>query len=74
MLKIVKIVNYTIPYLGNRRSAPYAKLLVDGPSGAKIVETKELDCWPFTDYIVYARKRYSVRNVGSLYSPHYVFE
>lgn len=69
MLVIKKICDYTIPIFGNKRVLPYAKLLVSDGITEKLR--------PIIDdggrqYITFNRKRYYIKNAGSLYSPHYV--
>ena len=70
MLVIKKICDYTIPIFGNKRVLPYAKLLVSDGITEKLR--------PIIDdggrqYITFNRKRYYIKNAGSLYSPRYVF-
>ena len=71
MIQIKELKNYTIPYYGNKRSMPYGDLVVsDGKNRktCKILDDGE------KQYITFNRKRYYVRNVGSLYSPQFVIE
>ena len=60
MITIEKIISWTIPLFGNKRIFAYGKLLVsDG-------KTKEDSSG---SYITFNRKRYRIRNNGSLYNP-----
>ena len=67
MLVIKKICDYTIPIFGNKRVLPYAKLLVITEKLRPIIDDGG------RQYITFNRKRYYIKNAGSLYSPHYVF-
>ena len=70
MLKIEKLIDYTIPLFGNRRIFPYGKLRVtDGTT----TEIKPIRDDGARQYIVFRRKRHYVRNVGTLYSPRFAF-
>lgn len=70
MLTIKKIINYTIPLFGNRRIFPYGKLLVSNGTTERIKPIKDDGG---QQYITFNRKRYYVNNIGSLYSPNFVF-
>lgn len=65
---IQKIVNYTIPLFGNTHCLPYGSLLIAEDQDQKIVKIKDDGG---KQYFTYKRKRYYIRNTGSLYSPHY---
>lgn len=66
MIKIEMIKSYTIPLYGNKRSMPYAKLLVSDGITKKTVNTKE---HKGSQYFTFNRKRYYIRNTGTLYNP-----
>lgn len=68
-MQIVGIVGYTIPFYGNRRCMPYGKIkiLQNGIETLRPIK----DAPDGTQYITVARKRYTVVNVGGLYSPVY---
>lgn len=71
MLEIEKILSYTIPYCGNNRFLPYGKLLVNNGTERKICKIK--DCKNYMkQYITFNRKKYYVKNIGTLYSPKYI--
>lgn len=72
-MECVKILSYTIPMFGNRRSWLYGKLLVKHNSKEKVVRFGKTD-EVGRNYITFNRKRYYFRNVGDLYSPKIVFE
>lgn len=70
MPTIKEIVEYIVPYFGNRRSLPYGKLLVSCGEQEKtcpIMEDSD------GQYVVFNRKRRYLRNAGSLYSPVFEF-
>lgn len=70
-MKILKILEYTIPMFGNKRSMPYGKLLVTDGIKEKVVKIKD-----DTDkqYFTFNWKRYYIKQIGSLYNPNYVIE
>lgn len=70
-MKILKILEYTIPMFGNKRSMPYGKLLVTDGIKEKVVKIKD-----DTDkqYFTFNRKRHYIKQTGSLYNPNYVIE
>lgn len=70
MPTIKEIVEYIVPYFGNRRSLPYGKLLVSCGEQEKTCPIMEDGAG---QYIVFDRKRHYVRNAGSLYSPVFEF-
>lgn len=61
-----KVIDYTVPVFGNKRILPYATLLVSDGENTKIIKTKEDQNG---QYIVFKRKRYGIKNLGSLYCP-----
>ena len=67
-VKILKIVDYTIPMYGNSRCMPYGKLKVTDGTDTKIVEIKDDG---YHQYFTFNRHRYYIKSVGSLYSPSY---
>lgn len=71
-MKILGIVEYTIPMFGNRRRLPYGKLRVTDDEGinSKVVDIKDRD--DGSQYVIYQRKRYGITNAGSLYHPSFV--
>lgn len=64
---IEKVISWTIPLYGNKRTFPYAMLLVNDGKIKKIIRTKEDS---IGSYITVNRKRYRIRNNGSLYCPN----
>lgn len=66
MITIVKVVDWTIPLFGNKRIFAYGKLLVSDGKMRQLVTTKEDSSGL---YITFNRKRYRIRNNGSLYNP-----
>lgn len=68
MPTILKLIDYTIPYYGNKRIMPYGKLLVDDGEVSKVVPIEDDGIY---QYFTFNRKRFYVANVGSLYSPAY---
>lgn len=66
MVQIIKVLKWTIPFFGNRRHFPYGKLLVSDGIKERVVKTKEDSS---RSYITFNRRRYAIRNNGSLYSP-----
>ena len=72
MVKIEKIVSYTIPQFDNKRVEPYGKLLVSDGVKSKIVDIKEGDKNNgYRQFFTFNRKRYYIENKGSLYNPEY---
>ena len=69
MLAVIKTVEYTIPMFGNKHSNPYGKLLVTDGKTEKIC--KILEDLSGNLYVTFHRKRYIVKNYGTLYSPHF---
>ena len=69
MIRINKILSYTVPMFGNKRSSPYATLEVTDGRETKIVKTKERNG---DIYFTFRRMRCYIKNVGSLYSPKFV--
>lgn len=63
---IEKIVDYTIPFYGNRRLFPYATLYICDGKNRRIIKTEE-DV--NGSYFIFNRKKYRVVNHGSLYNP-----
>lgn len=66
MITIEKIISWTIPLFGNKRIFAYGKLLVSDGKTRRLVTTKEDSSG---SYITFNRKRYRIRNNGSLYNP-----
>lgn len=66
MIKIETIKSYTISLYGNKRSMPYAKLLISDDITKKTVDTKEHNG---SRYFIFNRKRHYIRNTGTLYNP-----
>lgn len=69
MIKIEKLKNYIISYCGNKRILPYGDLVVSDGENQKTCKIHEEG---EKQYITFNRKRYYVRNAGSLYSPKFV--
>jgi len=70
-VRIKRILDWTIPYFGNRHIIPYGKLLVTDGTEEKVCKTKgdlEYDNSDY-QYITFQRKRYRVVNKGHLHSP-----
>ena len=66
-IQLVKVLNYSIPSFGNRRSLPYATLLIRDSEGAeRKVDTKEAYGH---SYIKVDGFSYTVKNKGTLYNP-----
>ena len=63
-LRIKRVVEWTIPYFGNRHTMPYGKLEVTDGETTKVVSTKgdTLDTYPryYCQYITFKRKAYKV--------------
>lgn len=73
--KIKQIINWTIPYYGNRHIIPYGKLLISDGVDEKLCKTKgdtEFDIGP--QYITFKRKRYEVVNKGTMYNPNLILK
>lgn len=70
MPTIEKLIEYTIPFFGNRRCLPYGKMLISGGGKKKVCEIREDGV---DQYIIFNRKRYYIQNNGSLYSPCFEF-
>ena len=69
MIKIEKLKNYTVPYCGNKRRFSYGDLVV---SDGEIRKTVKIQEEGVNQYVTFNRKRYYVRNAGTLYSPKFV--
>lgn len=69
MIKVEKIKNYTIPQYGNNRILPYGDLTVTDGENRKTCKIQDDGA---NQYITFNRKRYYVRNAGTLYSPKFV--
>ena len=75
MLKVVKLISYTIPMYGNKRIHPYGSLIVtDGITEKRVSfgcrkDKRGFQLPPGRDYYTFNRKRYSCENTGSLYYP-----
>ena len=66
MVKIKRVLEWTIPYFGNSHIMPYGKLLVTDGETTKVCQTKG-DKKTDTDgyqYITFKRKRYEVKGRG----------
>lgn len=70
MVYIEKLINYTIPLYGNERILPYGTLRVydDIIGNRKDVQIKEEGS---KQYFTFNRKRYYVRNIGTLHFPKF---
>jgi hypothetical protein len=66
-MKILKVVDYTIPMCGNKRINPYGKLLVTDGTTQKVVSIKDEKHSPY-QYFTFNRKKYYITRFG-LYSP-----
>jgi len=72
-VNIIGLLDYTIPMFGNRRCMPYGKLKVTDGVETKIVPIKDGDASVgYQQYFTFNRKRYYIRNDGSLHAPRYV--
>ena len=71
-MRCVKLLDYTIPMFGNKRSTTYGNMLVEHEGIQKVVRFGVVD-GQGRNYIVFNRKRYFFRNTGSLYAPTFVF-
>ncbi len=75
MPEIVKIIEWILPYFGNRHIIPYGKLLVSDGVDKKICKTKgdtEFERGP--QYITFKRKRYRVVNEGTRHNPNLILK
>lgn len=70
-MKILKILEYTIPMFGNIRCMPYGKLLVSDGTKEKVVNIKDDK---ERQYFTFDRKRFYIKQTGSLYNPNYELE
>lgn len=70
MPTIKEIVEYIVPFFGNRHSLPYGKLLISCGGHEKPCKIMEDGAG---QYIVFDRERHYVRNTGGLYSPVFEF-
>ena len=71
IVRIKAILNWTIPYFGNKHIMPYGTLLVTDGTEEKVCKTKgdlEYDNSDY-QYITFQRKRYRVVNKGRLHCP-----
>ena len=63
-VRIRRVIEWTIPYFGNRHTMPYGKLLVTDGESEKVVSTKgdTLDSYNRygCQYIIFNRKPYAV--------------
>lgn len=77
MLKVVKLLSYTIPLYGNKRIHPYGHMIVsDGITRKRVSFGCRMDRNGFQlpqhrDYFTFNRKRYAYKNIGSLYYPKF---
>ncbi|MBQ3543488.1 MAG: hypothetical protein IJA34_00625 [Lachnospiraceae bacterium] len=69
MIKIEALKNYIVPFCGNKRILPYGDLIISDGESRKTVKIKDEG---EKQYITFNRKKYYVRNAGSLYSPKFV--
>lgn len=69
MIKIEALKNYTIPYYENKRIQPYGDLVI---SDGECRKTCKIQDDGAKQYITFNRKRYYVRNAGTLYIPKFV--
>lgn len=70
-MKIVKIQEYIIPTCGNKQIFPYGKLIVSDGENQKVCSIQSDSNG--TQYILFNRKRFRIRNIGTLYAPVYEF-
>lgn len=63
-VRVKRVIDWTIPYFGNRHTMPYGKLLVTDGTDYKVVTTKgdTLDTYKRygCQYITFKRKAYKV--------------
>lgn len=71
MIDIVELRGYTIPMFGNKRLLPYGSLVVTDGQDTKTVVIKEDGA---KQYFTFKRKRYYVKNEGSLYTPKFTIK
>lgn len=64
---IERVIDWTIPLYGNKRLFPYGTLKISDGKTKKVVKTKEEGGKTF---FTFQRKRYLIKNIGSLYSPN----
>ena len=70
-LKVLQVKDYTIPLFGNKRPAPYGNLLVTDGKQMAWCKIRDEEGFPYRQYVVFRRKRFRVKNTGSLWTPKY---
>lgn len=73
----IRIIEWVIPYFGNKHFMPYGTLLVTEGEHTQVCRTKG-DRYDTVSsigqYVTFRRKRYKVINNGGLYSPQIVLK
>lgn len=75
-VKVVKVVDWTIPYCGNNHYLPYGTIKVTDGTTTKCCKTKG-DKWTDHEgyqYITFNRKRYKIINSGTMFYPQLSLE
>lgn len=72
-MRFICIESYMIPTVGNRRTEPYGRMVVEHNGETRTVRFGERDGLG-RRYITFNRKRYYFHNKGDLYSPIFTFE
>ena len=71
-MEIIELCGYTIPMFGNEHVQPYGKLIVSDDKG-RVVTAQIKEDKNGNQYIGVNKKRYYIRNAGTLYNPQFVF-
>ena len=69
MVEVIRTLDATVPFYGNKQTLPYGHLLVS--DGGNIKNVKFQADENGKHYFTLNRKRFYVENAGSLYSPNY---
>lgn len=72
-MRCMKILSYTIPTAGNKRSLPYGTMKVEHEGKTKTVPFGNIDGLG-RNFITFQRKRYYFKNTGGLYDPKFEFD
>lgn len=66
-MKIKSIIEWNIPYYGNKENEPYGKILVEHDGKLKIIKFKN-------GTFIYKKKKYEIKNTGCLYNPNLIIQ
>lgn len=72
-IKILKIIDYTIPMYGNKRIFPYGYIEVSNGTDTKVVKFDKDNKWLRFSF-TFNRKRYFMENIGGLYNPKFIIK